>query len=103
MPFRKALIHSTVGAIVVSLTSIFCAGQAITSHRSAILPSSHSPDAISGYNLPPKDILDVMRAPSPPVPVVSPTEESDSSCFLAGLPVNFPRGDTFPAAGRRTR
>lgn len=76
MPFRKALIHSTVGAIVVSLTSIFCAGQAITSHRSAILPSSHSPDAISGYNLPPKDILDVMRAPSPPVPVVSPTEDS---------------------------
>lgn len=29
--------------------------------------------AISGYNQPPKEILEVMRAPSPPVPVMSPT------------------------------
>ena len=31
--------------------------------------------AASGYDLPPKAILDVMRAPSPPVPFVSPTED----------------------------
>lgn len=30
-------------------------------------------DASSGYQKPPKHILDVMRAPSPPVPMVSPT------------------------------
>ncbi len=29
----------------------------------------------SGYDLPPKNILDVMRAPLPPVPVVSPTKD----------------------------
>ena len=76
MPFRKALIYSTIGAIVVSFTSMFCAGQSNTSHRSTISPSPNSPEATSGYNLPPKEILDVMRAPSPPMPVVSPTEDS---------------------------
>lgn len=30
----------------------------------------------SGYNLPPKNILDVMRAPSPPVPSLSPTHDA---------------------------
>ena len=30
---------------------------------------------VSGYNLPPQNILDVMRAPSPPVPFVSPTND----------------------------
>ncbi len=32
-------------------------------------------NVVSGYELPPKNILDVMLAPSPPVPVVSPTED----------------------------
>jgi len=36
--------------------------------------SSSSPE--SGYNQPPKDILDVMRAPSPPIPSVSPTKDT---------------------------
>jgi dipeptidyl aminopeptidase/acylaminoacyl peptidase len=30
----------------------------------------------SGYNLPPKEVLDVMLAPSPPVPSVSPTKDN---------------------------
>ena len=34
-----------------------------------------SPAAPSGYSQPPKEILDVMRAPSPPVPSVSPTQD----------------------------
>src|SRR5579862_1543973 len=75
MPFRKVLIYITIGAIAVLLTSMFCAGQANTSQRNAIPPSSSSPDATPGYNVPPKEILDVMRAPSPPVPVVSPAED----------------------------
>jgi dipeptidyl aminopeptidase/acylaminoacyl peptidase len=38
---------------------------------------SQAPSALStaGYDQPPKNILDVMRAPSPPVPVVSPSED----------------------------
>lgn len=34
-----------------------------------------APAAPSGYSQPPKEILDVMRAPSPPVPSVSPTQD----------------------------
>ena len=33
-------------------------------------------EGASGYNQPPKNILDVMRAPSPPQPVVSPTHDT---------------------------
>jgi dipeptidyl aminopeptidase/acylaminoacyl peptidase len=33
-------------------------------------------ESASGYNLPPKNILDVMRAPMPPQPRVSPTHDS---------------------------
>jgi dipeptidyl aminopeptidase/acylaminoacyl peptidase len=33
-------------------------------------------ETASGYNQPPKEILDVMRAPSPPEPLVSPTHDS---------------------------
>jgi dipeptidyl aminopeptidase/acylaminoacyl peptidase len=37
--------------------------------------SSPAPTGSLGYNLPPDNILSVMRAPSPPVPLVSPTYE----------------------------
>ena len=33
-------------------------------------------DSVSGYNLPPKYVLDVMRAPTPPRPFVSPTKDN---------------------------
>ena len=33
-------------------------------------------ESASGYNQPPKNILDVMRAPSPPMPRVSPTQDA---------------------------
>ena len=38
--------------------------------------SSNPAEAATGYNLPPKNILDVMRAPSPPTPLVSPTMDA---------------------------
>jgi dipeptidyl aminopeptidase/acylaminoacyl peptidase len=37
--------------------------------------SLHMVGQTSGYDLPPKNILDVMRAPLPPAPVVSPTKD----------------------------
>ncbi len=37
---------------------------------------SRAEGASGGYNQPPKNILDVMRAPSPPAPVVSPTQDA---------------------------
>ena len=38
--------------------------------------AAQSTESASGYNHPPKNILDVMRAPSPPQPAVSPTHDS---------------------------
>jgi hypothetical protein len=35
-----------------------------------------APENASGYNQPPKNILDVMRAPSPSMPRVSPTQDA---------------------------
>ena len=43
----------------------------------AVAQSASSPaEATSGYNQPPQNILDVMRAGSPPQPMVSPTHDS---------------------------
>ena len=39
-------------------------------------PITRPAEAKSGYNQPPKNILDVMQAPSPPVPLVSPTQDA---------------------------
>jgi dipeptidyl aminopeptidase/acylaminoacyl peptidase len=39
-------------------------------------PVAAQPEATSGYNQPPKNILDVMHAPSPPFPEVSPTYDT---------------------------
>ena len=56
--------------------ALLAAGVASTSFAApAAPPSQPGASPASGYNQPPKDILDVMRAPSPPVPVVSPTRE----------------------------
>src|ERR1700734_1517206 len=38
--------------------------------------AAQSSSSASGYDLPPKNILDVMRAPSPPIPEVSPTHDA---------------------------
>jgi dipeptidyl aminopeptidase/acylaminoacyl peptidase len=60
MPDRNTLNRLFAGVLVVC---------------SASVPLRAQSDA-SGYNQPPKNILDVMRAPSPPIPIVSPTQDS---------------------------
>src|SRR5580704_14315722 len=64
MSVRNALNHRIVGVIVTCAVSLPVAAQ------------SGSVEAASGYNQPPKNILDVMHAPSPPVPRVSPTQDA---------------------------
>jgi dipeptidyl aminopeptidase/acylaminoacyl peptidase len=64
-----------VGALVA------CAGHiAAQSNASFSLdvtsPAATATEGASGYNQPPKNILDVMHAPSPPVPRVSPTQDT---------------------------
>jgi dipeptidyl aminopeptidase/acylaminoacyl peptidase len=64
MPVRNALSCLLFGALVACATS------------APIVAQSNPIESASGYNQPPKNILDVMRAPSPPVPRVSPTQDT---------------------------
>ena len=64
MQVQNRLKYFFAGAVVVCSTTVPLAAQ-VTSTESA-----------SGYSLPPKNILDVMRAPSPPYPEMSPTQDS---------------------------
>src|SRR5271170_3671158 len=59
MPAQTALNRLLIVALVFCAMSVPVAAQSIA----------------SGYDLPPKNILDVMRAPSPPIPEVSPTHD----------------------------
>jgi dipeptidyl aminopeptidase/acylaminoacyl peptidase len=61
MSVRNALKSLLLGALFACAVSAPVAAQ------------SNSP---SGYNQPPKYILDVMQAPSPPIPEVSPTQDA---------------------------
>jgi dipeptidyl aminopeptidase/acylaminoacyl peptidase len=75
MSVRNALHFLVVGALVA------CAGPiAAQSNASFSLDvtsaAATATEGASGYNQPPKNILDVMRAPSPPIPRVSPTEDA---------------------------
>jgi dipeptidyl aminopeptidase/acylaminoacyl peptidase len=77
MPIRNILNCFLVGALVACVASAPMAAQP----NSSLLNGNSMPAATpnvgaSGYNQPPKNILNVMHAPSPPVPKVSPTQDS---------------------------
>jgi len=67
MNIRKSSIHLLSAALIACFASTQAAAQT---------PSAKAAETASGYNQPPQYILDVMRAPSPPRPVVSPTHDS---------------------------
>jgi len=76
MPVQKALNCLLVGALVACATSAPIAAQS-NSPLSKVTPAPATPiEGASGYNQPPKNILDVMHAPSPPMPEVSPTQDT---------------------------
>jgi dipeptidyl aminopeptidase/acylaminoacyl peptidase len=68
MCIPKILIRFSLGVLFSSIAS-----GPIGAQTNA---SSPAPTDSLGYNLPPDNILSVMRAPSPPVPFVSPTSDS---------------------------
>jgi dipeptidyl aminopeptidase/acylaminoacyl peptidase len=75
MKIQKFFVCCVLPALTVYLVGTLAAAQSAASSSKAA--STQKPaEAASGYNLPPKFILDVMRAPSPPQPVVSPTHDS---------------------------
>ena len=78
MPDRNALNCLLAGALIACATSLPMAAQPasfLSSSKGASAPAKPV-EAASGYNQPPKNILDVMRAPSAPVPRVSPTHDT---------------------------
>jgi dipeptidyl aminopeptidase/acylaminoacyl peptidase len=77
MPVRNALHHLLllVGALAA------CAGPIAAQSKASFSldvtsAAATATEGASGYNQPPKNILDVMHAPSPPVPRVSPTQDA---------------------------
>src|ERR1700758_5631581 len=75
MPFQKAVNGLLLAALVACTITAPLAAQSTASSKAN--PSAAKPsETASGYNQPPKTILDVMQAPSPPYPVVSPTHDS---------------------------
>jgi len=81
MPVRNTL--NRLGALIACAVcvSMLIAVQPVAAQTSS--PSSKAasapaktPETASGYNLPPKNILDVMLAPALPIPRVSPTNDS---------------------------
>ena len=77
MPIRNALHFFLVGTLLACATSGPIAAQSNASFSLDVTSAATTPtQAASGYNQPPKNILDVMHAPSPPVPRVSPTQDA---------------------------
>ena len=76
MPLRNAL-NLLLAAVLVACTGSLPMAAQSTAKSSKVTSASAKPaETASGYNQPPKNILDVMHAPSPPYPSVSPTHEA---------------------------
>src|SRR5580704_8104447 len=76
MRVRNALHFLLIGPLIACATALPTAAQSNKSATKAAAKPATKAETASGYNQPPKDILDVMRAPSPPAPVVSPSQDS---------------------------
>src|SRR5580658_11357557 len=70
MRIRKNLTWSLLIVLLITF------GAGVLSLSVAAQSDASSNEQASGYNQPPKNILDVMHAPSPPVPQVSPTQDT---------------------------
>src|ERR1700756_2055224 len=76
MPLRNAL-NLLLAAVLVACTGSLPMAAQSTAKSSKVTSASAKPaETASGYNQPPKNILDVMHAPSPPYPSVSPTQNA---------------------------
>jgi len=76
MPVRNALNYLLAGAFVVCAAYAPMAAQSNRSLSKGTAAPAKPAAHASGYNQPPKNILDVMHAPSPPIPMVSPTHDT---------------------------
>jgi dipeptidyl aminopeptidase/acylaminoacyl peptidase len=75
MLVQNALKCLLAGALVVFGLSLPVTAQSSGSLSNAASAPGASNDLASGYNQPPKNVLDVMRAPMPPYPLLSPAQD----------------------------
>lgn len=75
MSVERAVSGLLTGAMIVCATSAPGAAQSNSILTKKTTAPAASVTDVSGYDVPPKNILAVMNAPSPPVPGVSPTYE----------------------------
>lgn len=75
MAVQQTLNRFLAAALLASAMSAPSTGQSTSSAAQVTSPAAPGQGA-TGYNEPPKNILDVMRAPAPPQPFVSPTQDS---------------------------
>ena len=76
MPLQKVLTRLLFGALVAFTLFLPTTAQSNTPPSKATSAPAKPAETASGYNQPPKNILDVMHAPSPPYPSVSPTHDA---------------------------
>jgi dipeptidyl aminopeptidase/acylaminoacyl peptidase len=76
MPLRNALNLLLVGVLVACTGSVPLPAQSTASPSKVAAAPAKPAETASGYNQPPENILDVMHAPSPPYPSVSPTRDA---------------------------
>ncbi len=76
MPIQNTLKRLLAGVLVSSASCLPVAAQLNSSSLNAASAPAESAERPSGYDQPPKAILDVMHAPSPPEPRVSPKGDS---------------------------
>jgi dipeptidyl aminopeptidase/acylaminoacyl peptidase len=76
MRIRKTLNCFLAGALAACTTCVLMAAQLKSSSSNLTLVPATPVEAASGYDKPPQYILDVMHAPSPPVPDVNPTHDT---------------------------
>ena len=76
MQARKSLTVALVPTLIMCAAALTLDAQLTSTPSFAAFSQAGTSEASSGYNRPPKNILDVMLAPTPPVPIVSPTADS---------------------------
>lgn len=76
MPVRKAVRFLAAGALMGLVMPAVVSAQVNMAGSNAGASAAASDQTVSGYNQPPKNILDVMHAPAPPYPVVSPAKDA---------------------------
>ena len=86
MPIQRALHCLLAGTLVVIALSVPVGAQSNTAFLNAASTPEASTEGASGYNQPPKNILDVMHAPFPPYPAVSPTQDTILLVYVQEYP-----------------